>query len=65
MKDSLKLICNYCFNDLELNRIEAACLPKNLEGINLRDTQRVSRAISVYKHTGVSLSEWYKKATCI
>ncbi len=30
MKDSLKLICNYCFNDLELNRIEAACLPKNL-----------------------------------
>jgi len=35
--------------------------PKILEGINLRDTQRVSRAISVYKHTGVSLSEWYKK----
>jgi len=35
--------------------------PKILEGINLRDRQRVSRAISVYKHTGVSLSEWYKK----
>ena len=35
--------------------------PKILEGINLRDTQRVSRAISVYKHTGVSLAEWYKK----
>ena len=35
--------------------------PKILEGINLRDTQRVLRAISVYKHTGVSLAEWYKK----
>jgi tRNA dimethylallyltransferase len=35
--------------------------PKILEGINLRDTQRVSRAISVYKHTGISLAEWYKK----
>jgi len=35
--------------------------PKILEGINLRDTQRVSRAISVYKHTGISLSEWHKK----
>ena len=30
MKDSLKVISNYCFNDLKLNRIEAACLPKNL-----------------------------------
>jgi len=35
--------------------------PKILEGINLRDTQRVLRAISVYKHTGISLAEWYKK----
>ena len=35
--------------------------PKILEGINLRDTQRISRAISVYKHTGISLSEWHKK----
>ena len=35
--------------------------PKILEGINLRDTQRIFRAISVYKHTGISLSEWYKK----
>ena len=35
--------------------------PKILEGINLRDKQRVSRAISVYKHTGISLSEWHKK----
>jgi len=35
--------------------------PKILEGINLRDTQRVSRAISVYKHTGISLNEWHKK----
>jgi len=35
--------------------------PKILEGINLRDTQRVSRAISVYKNTGISLNEWHKK----
>jgi len=35
--------------------------PKILEGINLRDTQRLSRAISVYKHTGISLKEWQKK----
>jgi len=35
--------------------------PKILEGINLRDTQRISRAISVYKHTGISLNEWHKK----
>ena len=34
---------------------------KILEGINLTDKQRVSRAISVYKHTGISLNEWYKK----
>ena len=31
MKDSLKIICDYCFIDLGLNRIEAACLPKNLK----------------------------------
>ena len=30
MRDALNLICEYCFNDLNLNRIEAACLPKNL-----------------------------------
>ena len=35
--------------------------PKILKGINLRDKQRASRAISVYKHTGISLSEWQKK----
>ena len=35
--------------------------PKIFQGINLKDTQRVSRAISVYKHTGISLSEWHKK----
>ena len=35
--------------------------PKILEGINLRDTQRVSRAISVYKNTGITLNEWHKK----
>ena len=31
MRDSLKIISNYCFIDLGLNRIEAACLPKNLK----------------------------------
>ena len=35
--------------------------PKILEGINLKDTQRVSRAISVYKNTGITLNEWHKK----
>jgi len=35
--------------------------PKILEGINLSDTQRISRAISVYKHTGISMNEWHKK----
>ena len=35
--------------------------PKILEGINLTDKQRVSRAISVYIHTGISLNEWHKK----
>jgi len=35
--------------------------PKIFEGINRNDIQRVSRAISVYKHTGISLKEWHKK----
>ena len=35
--------------------------PKIFKGINLNDTQRVSRAISVYKHTGISLKQWYEK----
>ena len=30
MQESLKLICNFCFTKLKLNRIEAACVPKNL-----------------------------------
>ena len=30
MQESLKLICDFCFTKLQLNRIEAACLPKNL-----------------------------------
>lgn len=30
MKDSIKVVCDLCFTDLNLNRIEAACLPKNL-----------------------------------
>ena len=30
MSDSLKIICNFCFDDLGFNRIEAACLPNNL-----------------------------------
>ena len=35
--------------------------PKIFKGINKNDIQRVSRAISVYENTGVSLSEWQKK----
>jgi len=35
--------------------------PKIFEGININDIQRVSRAISVYKNTGISLSEWQKR----
>ncbi len=30
MKDSLKVVCDFCFNDLNFYRIEAACLPKNI-----------------------------------
>ena len=30
MQDSIKNICEFCFNNLSLNRIEAACLPKNI-----------------------------------
>ena len=35
--------------------------PKIFEGINKNDIQRVSRAISVYKATGVTLNDWQKK----
>ena len=35
--------------------------PKIFEGINKNDIQRVSRAISVYDSTGITLSEWKKK----
>jgi len=35
--------------------------PKIFEGINRNDIQRVSRAISVYDATGITLSEWQKK----
>ena len=35
--------------------------PTILEGINLSDAQRISRAIAVYKHTGISLNDWHKK----
>ena len=35
--------------------------PKIFEGINLNDIQRVSRAISVYDSTGITLSDWQKK----
>tara|TARA_Y100000590_G_scaffold91671_1_gene103589 strand:- start:2690 stop:3580 length:891 start_codon:yes stop_codon:yes gene_type:complete len=35
--------------------------PKIFEGINIKDAQRVSRAISVYKHTGITLRDWHKK----
>jgi len=35
--------------------------PKIFEGINRDDMQRVSRAISVYTATGITLNEWQKK----
>ena len=35
--------------------------PKIFEGINIKDMQRVSRAISVYSTTGITLSDWQKK----
>ena len=35
--------------------------PKIFEGINRNDIQRVSRAISVYDATGITLNEWQKK----
>ena len=35
--------------------------PKIFEGINRDDIQRVSRAISVYTATGITLNEWQKK----
>ncbi len=35
--------------------------PKIFEGINRNDIQRVSRAISVYESTGITLNEWQKK----
>ena len=35
--------------------------PKIFQGINRNDIQRVSRAISVYEATGITLNEWKKK----
>jgi len=35
--------------------------PKIFEGINRNDMQRISRAISVYNATGITLSDWKKK----
>ena len=34
---------------------------KIFKGINLNDIQRISRAISVYEATGITLSDWQKK----
>tara|TARA_Y100000590_G_scaffold308153_1_gene347917 strand:+ start:752 stop:1666 length:915 start_codon:yes stop_codon:yes gene_type:complete len=34
--------------------------PKIFEGINRNDIQRVSRAISLFKHTGITLKAWQK-----
>ena len=31
MKDTLDVISNFCFDELNLNRIEAACIPKNIK----------------------------------
>ena len=35
--------------------------PKIFEGINKNDIQRISRAISIYKATGITLYDWQKK----
>jgi len=35
--------------------------PKIFQGINRNDIQRVSRAISVFESTGITLNEWKKK----
>ncbi len=35
--------------------------PKIFEGINTNDIQRISRAISVYNATGITLNDWKKK----
>ena len=35
--------------------------PKIFKGINANDIQRISRAISVYNATGITLSEWQNK----
>ena len=35
MRDTLTIISDFCFIELELNRIEAACLPKNLSSKNV------------------------------
>ena len=35
--------------------------PKIFEGINRNDIQRISRAISVYNATGITLNDWQKK----
>ena len=35
--------------------------PKIFDGINKNDIQRISRAISVYNATGITLNEWQKK----
>jgi len=30
MQEAIKCICNFCFKDLQINRIEAACIPRNI-----------------------------------
>ncbi len=35
MTKSAKALCNYCFNELELNRIEIACATDNLKSQNI------------------------------
>ena len=36
-------------------------IPKIFEGINIKDSQRVFRAISLYEGTGLTFKEWKKK----
>ena len=56
-------------NYIHLNLIDRSKLqsyyskmnPKIFEGINTNDIQRISRAISVYNATGITLNDWKKK----
>ena len=47
--------------DLDLINYYKKTNPKIFSGIALNDTQRLLRAISVYKYTGIPIKKWYEK----